>query len=341
MLGNIFMTALNAVFPIVALILFGYFLQRKGFLTEGFVKVGSKLVFYVCLPCMLFTNVYEISDLGAINWDIVIYCVAWVLALFGLGLIAAVLVTNDPKRRGVIWQVVYRSNFAIIGIPLAAALGGVEGTAVMAVAIAFVIPAYNILSVISLSVFAKGQDAGKINPIAVVKDIVTNPLTISVVLGLLCVAVRSVQQQMFGEVVFSLSMHTGFLYKIVDNLSAMASPFALVVLGGQCKFSAVKGMKKELTAGVIARVVAAPMLVIGLAVILSKFTNIVNFGPNEMPTLISLFGSPMAVSGAVMAAEMDNDEQLATQLVVWTSVASIVTIFVTVCALMSMGFLRS
>jgi predicted permease len=52
-----------------------------------------------------------------------------------------------------------------------------------------------------------------------------------------------------------------------------------------------------------------------------------------------MFGSPVAVSSAIMAGSMKNDEQLATQLVVWTSLLSIVTIFATVCLLMGMGLL--
>ena len=207
--------------------------------------------------------------------------------------------------------------------------------------ITFVIPIYNIFSVIALSVFSGQSDMGKINGKAILKDIVTNPLTISVLLGLLCLVIRAVQQRVFGEVVFVLNVQAEFLYKVISNLAAMASPFALVVLGGQCEFSAVKGMKKELIIGTVSRVVAAPLLVIGIAVLLTKFTNVISFGVNEMPALISLFGSPTAVSGAVMAAEMNNDEQLATQLVVWTSVCSIATIFITVCVLISMGFLMT
>jgi len=45
------------------------------------------------------------------------------------------------------------------------------------------------------------------------------------------------------------------------------------------------------------------------------------------------------VAGAVMAAEMGGDEQLATQLVVWTSVFSVITMFLIICTLMWLGFL--
>jgi predicted permease len=57
------------------------------------------------------------------------------------------------------------------------------------------------------------------------------------------------------------------------------------------------------------------------------------------PALVALFGSPVAVSSAIMASSMKNDGQLAAQLVVWTSIFSIFTIFAEVCILMMMGLL--
>ena len=48
---HILITALNAVLPVVLLILLGYLLKQGGFLSREFVKMGNKLVFNVCLPC--------------------------------------------------------------------------------------------------------------------------------------------------------------------------------------------------------------------------------------------------------------------------------------------------
>jgi predicted permease len=54
---------------------------------------------------------------------------------------------------------------------------------------------------------------------------------------------------------------------------------------------------------------------------------------------VALFGSPVAVSSAVMAGEMGNDDQLASQYVVWTSLGSMVTVFLMVVGLKSIGLL--
>lgn len=334
MLGKILMTGVNAVTPIVLIIALGHILFKKGFLTEGFLNVSNRLVFNICLPVMLFLNVYDIGSISDVRWDMVLYCVAMLTAIFALGWLLGVTTTRDLRKRGVIWQCVFRSNFAIIGLPLAQALGGAQGAAVAAVLSAFTIPAYNVYSVIALSAYTgKKKGVG-----ATVKSIITNPLTIGVLAGLLALVLRALQVQLFGRVVFSVQRDTLFVYKTLDNLKAITTPLALLVLGGRCEFSAVKGMFREITVSVTARVVIAPVVAICGAAALSA-AGVLPCGNGEYAALIALFGSPAAVSSAILASNMDNDGQLAAQLVVWTSILSVVTIFLISCVLMGLGLL--
>ena len=334
---HILTTAANAVLPIVLLILLGYWLKQTGFVSAEFVKTGNKLVFNVCLPCMLFINVYDIAGFESISWDIVIYSVVMVFVIFLVGLVIALTTTKDPGRRGSISQAVFRSNMAIIGLSLAGAVGGSEAVAVAAIVSAFTVPAFNVLAVFALTMFCDGGSKGKTDFKKIFKNIAKNPLIISIALGMVCLLIRSLQKALFGEVVFMLK-DIEFLYKALNNLKSIASPFALLVLGGQFTFSAVKALWKEIVSGTVGRIVLAPLVGIGMAILLSKL-GILNCGVNEYPALIALFGSPTAVSSAVMAGQMGADEQLATQLVVWTSIGSIFTVFVTVCILMAMGLL--
>ena len=371
---NIVLTAVNAILPIILLIVLGYFLKRIKFLSKDFLKLGNKLVFRILLPVMLFMNVYD-SDWSAFRWDIILYALIAISVIFCLGLLTCILTTRRADRRGVILQCTFRSNFAIIGTSLTASLagGGYLESAMANVALlqAFSIPMFNILAVIALSVFAR-EPAYKIASIAestpsdgavlmsaetvkavpsaknskhgvkgVLLGIITNPLIIAVAIGLAFLGIRRLEIFACGEVVFSLKNHLAFLYSVLNQLKNCASPFALIVLGGQFEFSAVKGMLKEIIVGTGWRIVLAPLLGLGVAVLLTRYTAILPLGPGEFPALVALFGSPVAISSAVMAAEMKNDEQLATQLLVWTSVLSIITIFVTVCILMAMGYLAA
>ena len=377
---DILVTSINAVVPIILLILLGYLLKRFKFLNDTFIKIGNKFVFRVCLPCMLFINVYDsMKSFADIRWDVVLYSVIVICIIFGLGLLTAILTTNKKNRRGVILQCSFRSNFAIIGLTLVERLGGDTGVA--GIISAFSIPVFNILAVVALSIFSEEEKPAAQLPnvqvhqlnvfetahdeqpvgIKTVKpkhsikkillNIVKNPLIIGVVVGLVFVAIREIERAadftkiieidgVATEVVkFRFSDQLKFLYTAVEDIKLIASPLALIVLGGQFEFSAVKGMTKEIIVGTAWRILIAPLIGIGAACLLSNYMSIFTFGTDAYPTLIALFGTPVAVSSAIMAGEMKNDEQLATQLVVWTSICSIVTIFVTVVILMAGGLL--
>jgi len=334
---EIFNTALEAVLPLVLLILLGCVLRSKGFLTDGFLSVGSKLVFRVCLPVMLFVSVYSIGSLSEIRWDICLYCMGATAVIFLMGVVTALLTTSVAERRGVLVQCIFRSNFAIVGMPLAATLGGEAATAVAAVLAAALVPFFNALAVTALSMFRK-DDEGRVSVKKIAGDVVRNPLIAGVMVGLLVLLVRQWQINRFGTVVFSLQRDLVPVYEVLRDLKSMTTPLALVVLGGQFRFSAVRGLFKEIITGTLWRTVLAPVIGVGGAILLSRW-GILYCGAAEYPALIALYGSPVAVSSAIMAREMHNDEQLATQLLVWTSVVSIVTIFVAVCLLMSWGFI--
>ena len=333
---DILFTATNAVTPIILLILLGYILKRRKFLTTEFTKIGNKLVFKVCLPCMLFVNVYNIESFASIQWSIVVYAIVALAVIFLLGLASAMAVTKVPERRGVILQCTFRSNFALIGLSLVSALGGDNASAIAAIISAFTIPVFNILAVIALTMFVGNSASWQQNAKKILVNIAKNPLIIGIALGLAALVIRETQIAAFGEVKFALNNQTKFLYTALNNLKSMASPFALIILGSEFEFTAVKGLWKEITVGVLWRLVLAPLLGIGSAVILVK-AGLLAAGPDVYPALIALFGSPAAVSSAIMAGSMGNDKQLATQLVVWTSLLSIVTVFLTVCLMMGLG----
>lgn len=336
---QILMTALNAVLPIVLLIAVGYWLRQKGKISDGFLKNGNWLVFHVCLPCMLLANIYSIESLSAIRWDITLYSAVGLCVIFLVGLVAAVATTPIPQRRGVILQCSFRGNFAIIGMPLAGALGGAGAEAAAAVMSSVAVPMINVLAVVALSLFVEQDGAGKRSVKHILLDIVKNPPIIGTALGMLCLVLRWAQEAVFGETVFALNRELKSLYIVLTYLKSITTPLALIVLGGQFAFSAVKELRKEIIVATLLRVVVAPALGIGGAYLLSRFTGILYCGTDEYAALIALFGSPVAVSSAVMAVEMKNDGQLATQLVVWTSVCSGVTIFLLSCLLMGLGLI--
>lgn len=329
---DILLFTTNSILPLILLILIGFFLRRKGFFTEEFLKIGNKTVFYVCLPALLFQNIAEIDGLSQIRLDVVGYAAGVIVVLLLLGYLVTFLI-SDPKQKGVIHQCIFRSNFALIGVPLAELIGGGEGVRVAAVLSLFSIPIYNMAGVVVLSVY--GGKGVKLDLRKILKGIVTNPLIIGVFAGLLFALLR----MGLGETqLWAMGAKLTFLPAAVKFLSRSATPLALLVLGGQFDFQKISGYGKPLVIGVVGRNIAAPIIGVGIAGVLSKL-GVVSFGPEVFAALIALFATPVAVASAVMAEAMDNDGQLASQLVVWTSLVSLVSLFVTIALSRTFGVL--
>lgn len=337
MATSIFATAANSILPIVTIILLGYCLKRIGFLSEAFLNNGNKLVFRLLLPAMLFFNVYQMEDTTALPWALIAYCVCALLILFVLGMATVGLFTKDPRQKGVLLQNAFRSNTSVIGIALAETLGGSGAVAISAMLTAFVVPVLNMLAVISLTMYL-GTDARRPSLRDILAKIIKNPIIDGIALGMLCLGIRTLQQNYLGQVVFSIREDLPFLYTALSQIAAVASPLALLIMGGQFNFAASGRLVGPITAGTVSRIVVAPLLGIGGAYLLTR-AGVLHCGPLHYPGLIAVFGTPAAVSCPIMAAEMGNDAQLSTQLVVWTHMGSIVTIFLTICLLMYAGLL--
>ncbi|MCQ2506659.1 MAG: AEC family transporter [Lachnospiraceae bacterium] len=331
--------AFNAIAPIILTIVLGYVLKRCGLLSEQFLKIGNKLVFNVSLPCMLFINVYSIESLETIDTDLIAYACIATLIIFCFGILIAFFTTKEPKKRGVMLQCVFRSNYAIIGLPLAQQLGGEKALQVASVLSAVSIPLFNMLAVIALLMFLEtGNIWNQIRRVFI--NILKNPLIIGVFAGVVAVFLRSIiPLNAYGEAVFSLKNDLPFLHTSIKYLSNLTTPLALIILGGRFDFSSTKDNLKEIIIAVTARVIIVPTLAIGVAVYLSEYVNFLSIGRNAYPAMVALYASPVAVASAIMAEQMKNDGKLAGQLVVWTSLISIFTIFFVVVILRSMNLL--
>lgn len=334
-----FLFAINAIMPILLLILLGYVLKRKNVFEEAWFKQGNTLIFRVSLPVLLFYNVYNIESFSAINWTAVWYSEIAITILFLVGIVFVKYAIPDDRQKGVVLQCIFRSNYAIIGIPLAESLGGAEAVSVAAVLSAFSIPTINIFATIALTMFRK-ENGGKADIKGTLKSVAQNPLIIGVLTGLVVLGIRALMPVGADNLpVFTIKKDLPFLYTAIGNLAKIASPFALIILGGLFEFSAIKGMKRQIVIATAARVLVVPLLALGASILLTKCTDFFQMDSVAYPALLALFGSPVAVSSAIMAQEMDNDGVLAGQLVVWTSFVSIVTLFFFIYALRTLGLL--
>lgn len=316
--------AIEAVFPIILLVALGYFLKRLGILTKDIAGALNKIVFRVFLPAMLFLNVYGIENMSEISFGYIGYGLSIVVLVFIVLIPLSRIATKEDTERGVVLQCGFRSNYALIGIPLATAFVGDAAGASSALLAAFAIPVFNTLAVISLSIFVsrEGERAdikGKI--LNVLFAILKNPLVLAVLSGFVVLGIRAIFDA--SDISFRLTDIVP-LYKALVYLKSCATPVALLALGAQFEFGDILGYKRQIVFSVFVRNIFVTALGMGGAILL--FRDI--FTSAEFAALFALFVTPVAVSSVPMAQEMKNDVKLAGQLVVFTTLVSAITIFI-------------
>ena len=306
------MISANAVLPMCLVMALGYGTRRLGWIRREEISTINKIAFRIFLPCLLYYNVY-CSDLsGSFDPLLMAYAVGGVLLTFGLSLGYTLLTEKLPERRGVMIQGMFRSNYVIMGIPVATALLGADQLGTVSILIAIVVPLFNMLSVVVLEVF-RGQ---KPKPLHILGQIAKNPLVIGSVLGILTLAAGIRLPHI--------------LEQTIQNISAIASPLQLFLLGAFFQFSGLKTYRRELVTVSAAKLIVAPGLFLGLGALLG-------FRGVAFVSLIGVFASPTAVNSFTMAQQMGGDAELAGDIVVTTSAVSILTMFLWIFLFKSLG----
>ena len=299
--------ALNTVLPLFIMMAVGFLVKLTGLLNETSCKQVNKVIFKIFLPLLVFINVYD-SDLA-----VIFFSVAGVLIEFLIALVLVLLTEQENARRGVMLQGMFRSNFVLYGIPISMALFGNTAAGMASILIAVIIPLFNALAVLALEMF-NGQ---RPNLWQVLKGILTNPLILASAAGILCNY-------------FALTL-PHVVYDAASTLAGIATPLAFVILGASLNFGETGRCAKPLLLTLTVKLILYPFAAIAAAILLG-------FRGPELAVLLTLFGSPIAVSSFTMAQQMGGDGQLAGQLVVFSSVLSIGTMFLWIWGLNYFAF---
>ena len=300
----------EVVAPICFTMLLGLFLRKIKLITENGVTFLNRLVFSLLLPLMLFFNISQAELSGILNIDLFIWVAVSVIVLFLLLYLFVPKFEKDKKKIPVIIQGVYRSNFVIFGIPVAASLYGGENVAVVALMVALVSPMFNIMAAL---VFAK-YSSGRTTFAGILKNIITNPLVIGSLLGL-----------------FALFFHVSlpvFLEKPLAALGNSASTLGLLVLGAGFAIKKLQANARTLVFTVTGKLLLVPLIFLPLSILLG-------FRGVELIGLLVLYASPSALAGYTMATQVNADGELAGQVIVLSSLFSVVTVFFAVLLLKS------
>ena len=325
-MGENLAISVNAVLPLIICMAAGYLFRRTKLVDEGFCRKCNTFCFKTFLPLMIFMNVYN-SDLeSAVQPGAFLFAAAAVLVIFAAAFLiiprivkkGSVESAGSPvsaaSRQAVLIQCIFRSNFVIFGYQVVANVYGAGEAAVASVMAAIVVPLYNVLAVITLEYFTNSKNG--LRP--VILGIIKNPLIIGAVAALL----------------FKLSGLTlpAPLYTGLSDMAGMATPLALVVLGGTFHFDALRRNAGALAIGTLGKIVVSPLVMVPIAAALG-------FRDANLLSLVIVFASPAAVNSYTMAAAYGHDPELAGQLVVVTSVLSMVSVFGWIFLLRMLGLI--
>lgn len=307
MLDDLLFSA-NVVVPIFLLIMLGYVLTRIKLWDANFLKIANEVCFKCFLPVLLFYNVASANIFEVFNGKLIIYACLCACVLCGLLFLIVPLFIKDKKRRGVMIQGTFRSNFLLFGVPLGLSIGGASGSVLAAVVAAFYVPVINMLSVISLYAFSDAENKSLKSALL---GIVKNPLVIGGVSGLLFSLVRNL-------IGFEIPV---MIDTTLVNIKSIATPFAFLILGGDLKFGNMLRNIKVSIFSVVGRIILIPAIMIPVSYLLG-------FDQLEMAILIAVFATPNAVSSYAMARNYEADHELAGEIITLSTLFSIFTIFV-------------
>lgn len=307
----------EAVLPLFLFILLGMLLRRLGMLPENVRGALNKLCFKVFLPFYLFQSIYKTELSRAFDAKLMLFACVSLLSLFVLLMLLVPRIERDNSRRGVIIQGIFRSNFALFGLPVAEELCQDIGPTSLLLGVT--VPIYNVLAVVCLESFRGGKPSVR----KIAKGIATNPLIIASLLGILFNLIRVRTSFVLPEVILNAT---------IVKLGAVATPLSLVALGSSFTFASVAGFRFQLSFTVFGKLIVTPLLAVALGVLLG-------FRGDTLVPLLIMFGAPTAVSSYPMAQQMDGDGDLAAAIVVFTSGFAILTIFLLIFALKQMGLI--
>jgi len=308
----------NVIAPVFFLMVLGYLMVNYTSLADRkLTKQANAIVFKIFLPCMLFYNVYQ-SDIGAeihSRIKLCIWAAGGLLILFVLLCLIVPKVVKQENQQGVVIQGIFRSNYVIFGVAVVQNMYGVKSTTTAAILSAILVPMYNFLAVVALSIFGEKRETDWKK---IILDIVKNPLIISSVLG----------------IIFSLlgiRLPTA-VDTTVQDLAKLSTPIAFMILGGDLDFSKVRGNLKVASVVLTIKLVILPLIMIPMIVMMG-------YRDADLLSGLLAYQTPVAVSSYIMAQQAGADGQLAGQLVVFSSVLSIFTLFVTILILRTIGLL--
>ena len=311
MLQN-FLICVNAVVPSAIYLLIGVILKLCHVVSDEDVKRFTHMVFVALYPFIMFDNLYgkNIAD----NMDVKLGVYALGFTAFQLlASWAFVCVTEkDNYNRGAMIQALFRSNYVLMGFPIAINLFGKGNITPVAVVMLLVVPFYNIAAVVVFETFR----GGRIDIKDMVKSILVNPIIDGAIAAAIVILLG---------IELPSSVETA-----VTTLSDATSPIALILLGASLSLGDFESDRRKIAVCTAGKLLVFPALCISIGVMLG-------FRDVSLVALALMSSTPVALASFAMASSMGGNGRLAGEIVVTTTMLSCLTMPVWLFILKSNG----
>jgi len=283
---------LSAIAATLAIVALGYLLKQKQFLPDAVWQGLSPLCYWVLFPGLLFDlmSKMELSAtfLGPFTAAILVGSIVAVSYGFVSGRLAGL---GGASTSSLIQGALRHNGFLVLSI-LQGGLG-IAATQMAAIAIAFLVPISNIVSVFAILTLTRRGD-GRDMKRAVLAEIARNPLLAAMLAG---VAVNWLELPL-----------PPFIAQSAALLGAGALPLLLLLIGASLKFSAIRSH-----AAPLGLAIAAKMLVFPLALVGSGY--LFGLAPLALAVLAAVGAAPTANSTYTLAVELGGDAPLMAEIV--------------------------
>ncbi len=298
-----FYIAASVVVPLLVYMIMGGIIRKLNILDLQTFKNMNVVIFKVFIPLTLFFDVYEADLGGLVQPKFFGYAICSIIAIFIILYLIVPRIVKEKRDASVIIQGMYRSNYVLLGVAIATSLYGESGAGLTAALASVAVPVINILAVILFETMRGGQ----IKPGKLLINIFKNPIVDAGLLGILF--------QVLGIPIPEL------IYTPLDRLGSIATPLALVTLGGILSFKSLVSHRSYLVTVTIMRLLVVPAIFLSIGIFAFGFRD------EAVVTLLALFASPTAVASTPMAQTMGGNGELAGEIVVCTTALSMFSLF--------------
>ncbi len=311
MLENLVLSV-NIVLPLLLVMAAGYGARAAGMLSETTVTQVNNLCFRVFMPIMLMNNIRRASLAGVSGVSALLFSAVGLIVLFAALMLVIPRIVKENPRRGVVVQALFRSNYALFGMAVLSSMYPGDDLALPSLMIPVSVPIYNVLAVICLEAFR----GGRVSLGRLAGKIARNPLILGCAAGIVLMLLGNPVPQ--------------FLDDALLNLGKIATPLALFILGASFRLDALRSNGRAIAWVTAGKLVLVPLVVLAIAIA-------AGYRDQALASLLIAFGGPVAVSSFTMAQQMDGDADLAAELVVSTTLFSVLTLFVFIFAFKMLG----